>query len=105
MGLLDEILSKSNLTRAYDQVVRNHGSAGTDRMQVSELKRYLQMRWGEIRSEIELGNYQPQPVLEIEIPKRSGGKRLLGIPTVTDRKIKDRMVLKLIRKYLQAGIQ
>ncbi len=176
MGLLDEILSKSNLTRAYDQVVRNHGSAGTDRMQVSELKRYLQMRWGEIRSEIEHGNYQPQPVLGIEIPKRSGGKRLLGIPTVTDRmiqqainqvlspiwepefsnssfgfrpgrnaqqavkqaqthinegyqviidldlqsffdmvnqdylmsllnrKIKDRMVLKLIRKYLQAGI-
>ena len=87
MGILDEILSKSNLTRAYDQVVRNQGSAGSDRMQVSELKLHLQKHWGEIRSAIEQGVYQPKPVLGIEIPKRSGGKRMLGIPTVTDRMI------------------
>ena len=87
MELLDEIFSKSNLTRDYDQVVRNQGSAGSDRMQVSELKQHLQKHWSEIRSAIEQGVYQPKPVLGIEIPKRSGGKRMLGIPTVTDRMI------------------
>ena len=56
-------------------------------MQVSELKLHLQKHWGEIRSAIEQGVYQPKPVLGIEIPKRSGGKRMLGIPTVTDRMI------------------
>lgn len=87
MSLLDEILSRSNMTRAYEQVVRNQGGAGTDRMQVHELKTHLQKHWIELRSEIEQGTYRPKPVLGIEIPKRSGGKRLLGIPTVTDRMI------------------
>ena len=87
MALLNELLSRTNLTRAYNQVVRNQGSAGTDRMQVNELKTYLQKHWGEIRLEIEQGIYLPKPIRGIEIPKRSGGKRLLGIPTVLDRMI------------------
>ncbi len=83
--MIEEILSKQNMTYAYKQVVRNKGCAGIDKMKVSELKSYLQKHWERIKTEVKQGIYQPQQVLGIEIPKPNGGKRLLGIPTVLDR--------------------
>jgi RNA-directed DNA polymerase len=83
--MIEEILSKANLTKAYKQVLSNKGSAGVDKMKVSELKSYLNQHWTGIKTEVENGTYQPKSVLGIEIPKSSGGKRLLGIPTVLDR--------------------
>jgi len=47
----------------------------------------MRENWDRIKREITIGHYQPQAILGIEIPKTSGGKRLLGIPTVTDRLI------------------
>jgi group II intron reverse transcriptase/maturase len=47
----------------------------------------MQENWNKIKREITIGHYQPQAVLGVEIPKTSGGKRLLGIPTVIDRLI------------------
>lgn len=83
--MIEEILSKANLTKAYKQVVSNKGSAGVDRMKVCELKSYLNQHWQAIRTQVENGTYNPKAVLGIEIPKANGGKRLLGIPTVLDR--------------------
>jgi RNA-directed DNA polymerase len=83
--MIKEILSKANLTKAYKQVVSNKGSAGVDRMKVTELKSYLQEQWTSIKTKVENGAYLPKPVLGIEIPKPNGGNRLLGIPTVLDR--------------------
>jgi len=83
--MIKAILSKANLTKAYKQVVSNKGSAGVDKMKVSELKSYLQKHWNELKPKIENGTYSPQAVKGIEIPKPNGGKRLLGIPTVLDR--------------------
>jgi len=85
--MLEKILSKENMTRAYRQVVGNKGCAGADGMEVSELKPYLQKHWERIKVDILGDNYRPQPVLGIEIDKPKGGKRLLGIPTVLDRLI------------------
>lgn len=72
---------------AYDRVVSNKGCAGTDGMEVKDLKPYLKENWAHIKAAILDGSYRPQPVLGVEIDKPKGGKRLLGIPTVLDRLI------------------
>lgn len=83
--LLGEVLSKPNMTRAYERVVGNGGAEGIDKMSVSMLKAYLQESWTELKTAIETGNYEPQAVRRVTIPKPNGGERHLGIPTVFDR--------------------
>ena len=85
VSLLDRILSKSNLRMAYDRVVSNRGSSGVDGINVEELKAHLQQHWPQIEVALRKGTYFPQAVRGVEIPKSSGGTRLLGIPTTTDR--------------------
>ena len=70
-----------------EKVISNKGSAGIDGMPVSELKGFMRKYRKGLISAIRNGTYQPQAVKGIEIPKTSGGKRLLGIPTVVDRMI------------------
>jgi RNA-directed DNA polymerase len=84
---LEQVLSRENMWRAYERVVRNAGAAGSDGMTVDALKPYLQLRWEAIRKELLDGTYRPSPVLKVEIPKPDGGVRTLGIPTVVDRLI------------------
>jgi group II intron reverse transcriptase/maturase len=85
--MLERILSRENMFMAYQQVVGNKGCAGSDGMEVGELKTYLSIHWTEIKAAILSGDYRPQPIMGIEIEKPKGGKRLLGIPTVLDRLI------------------
>ena len=84
-GLLEHILSGSNLRQALRQVERNKGSAGVDRMPVKKLRQYLKEHSHELRDSILSGSYRPSPVLRVKIPKPGGGERFLGIPTVIDR--------------------
>jgi len=56
-------------------------------MTVDELPEYLKKEWPRIKEELLSETYEPKPVRVIEIPKPSGGKRMLGIPTVLDRLI------------------
>jgi len=65
--------------------VKNKGAGGVDGMSVKELKSYLDKNREELCNTIREGRYIPQPIRGKEIPKRNGKKRLLGIPTVTDR--------------------
>jgi len=81
------ILSRTNLTMAYKRVVGNKGAAGIDGMKVIDLKAHLQENWTLILDQLTKGTYQPQAVKGKEIPKASGGVRLLGIPRVLDRLI------------------
>jgi RNA-directed DNA polymerase len=70
------------------QVERNKGAAGVDNMTVAQLRAYLREHWLRIKEELLAGDYQPQPVRKVEIPKPgSKGMRMLGIPTVLDRLI------------------
>lgn len=87
MELLNRMLRKENLKAAYKSVVRNKGSAGVDGVETGQLKSYLQENWTKLKQELESGQYFPGAVLGVTIPKRNGGKRLLGIPTTFDRMI------------------
>ncbi len=86
-GLLEYILSPSNLNLAYKQVKSNKGSGGIDRMEVDDLLSYLQCHKDELISSIYGGKYHSNPVRRVEIPKSNGKKRNLGIPMVVDRLI------------------
>lgn len=85
--LMEEIISRSNMKKAYNRVVSNKGAAGVDRMTTGQLRGHLQINWPLIREALLNGTYVPQPVRKVEIPKPGGGTRMLGIPTVLDRLI------------------
>ena len=82
--LMEEGVRRENLQRALKRVRANKGSPGVDGMTVEELGGHLRERWPRIREELLRGDYQPQPVKEVLIPKPGGGTRQLGIPTVLD---------------------
>jgi RNA-directed DNA polymerase len=83
--MLEEILDIRNVTKALKQVTANKGAGGIDGMQTDELRDYLNAHWQTLRTSVLEGNYKPQAVKKVEIPKPQGGTRMLGIPTVIDR--------------------
>ena len=78
-------ISKQEVMAAWQSVKSNRGSAGIDGESIegfaSNLKGNLYKIWNRMSS----GTYFPPPVLGVAIPKKSGGERILGIPTVSDR--------------------
>ena len=131
--LMELVVEESNVRTAVRRVRQNKGSPGIDGMKVEELARHLEGNWQRLREELLAGTYQPQTVKRVEIPKPGGGIRQLGIPTVADRegrrwvadvdleqffdrvnhdilmsrlakRITDKRMLRLIRRYLEAGV-
>lgn len=82
---MERIVERDNLRKALRQVQRNKGAPGVDGMTVEDLVAHLNDHWPEIKAQLLEGTYRPQPVRRVEIPKATGGVRLLGIPTVLDR--------------------
>ena len=98
--LLELIIRRENLNKAYRQVKKNKGSAGIDRMQVDELLPYLRENGDELRQQLREGKYKPNPVRRVEIPKEEKGKvRKLGIPTVVDRMVQQAIAQELMPLY------
>lgn len=93
--LMEAILDRNNLNRAYQRVKRNRGAAGIDGMTVEEALPWLKEHKGELLQNIREGSYMPSPVRRKEIPKPDGGVRKLGIPTVVDRVIQQAIAQKL----------
>lgn len=87
LQLMEQVVVRENMLRAYKQVMANKGAAGVDNMTVEQLMPYLQKHWARIKQELLSGKYQPQAIRAVEIPKPNGGMRQLGIPTVVDRLI------------------
>jgi RNA-directed DNA polymerase len=95
---MEAIVERGNLRKALAQVKRNKGAPGIDGMSVADLGSHLKDHWLTIRAQLLGGSYKPQPVRRVEIPKASGGKRPLGIPTVLDRFIQQ-AVLQVLQAY------
>ncbi len=99
-NLLDLILRKENLNKAYKQVKANKGSGGIDGMQVDELLPYLRENQETLIQKIRDGRYKPNPVRRVEIPKETKGEfRKLGVPTVVDRVIQQAITQELTPIY------
>ena len=90
--LIEEVCDRGNLVRAWKRVRSNKGSPGVDGMTIEDAKAYLREHWPNIRSQLLLGTYQPQPVKRVEIPKPDGGVRKLGVPCVVDRLIQQALL-------------
>lgn len=82
---IEAIVERDNLNRAYKKVKANGGAAGVDRMKTDDLREHLLKEWPEIEKKLKEGIYQPKAVRRVDIPKATGGTRMLGIPTVVDR--------------------
>jgi RNA-directed DNA polymerase len=87
-------IPKALVVKAYELVKANKGAAGIDRQSLSDfdkdLKDNLYLIWNRLSS----GSYFPPAVRAVPIPKKQGGERILGIPTVSDRIAQ--MVVKLV---------
>ena len=86
-SVMEAVVERENMARAYRRVVNNRGSAGVDKMPVDDLLAHLKTNWSRMKEELLQDKYRPKAVRVVEIEKPSGGMRTLGIPTVTDRLI------------------
>ena len=87
-------IPKQSALDAWRRVTANHGAAGVDGQSIAmfeaDLKNNLYKIWNRMSS----GSYFPPPVKAVEIPKKAGGSRILGVPTVADRVVQ--MVVKQV---------
>ncbi len=85
-NLMEQILHRDNLNKAYKKVKSNKGAGGVDGMSVDELLGFLRDNQEQLTQQIKDGKYKPNPVRRVEIPKETKGEfRKLGVPTVVDR--------------------
>jgi len=82
--------------KAYENVRANKGSGGVDAMTWEELDSNLMPNLYKLWNRLSSGSYFPMPVKEVEIKKRDGGIRKLGIPTLLDR-----IAQQVVRSYLE----
>ena len=97
--LLERILDRDNLNRAYKRVKANKGAPGVDGMTVEEALPWLKGHGRELTDSIRSGKFKPDPVRRKEIPKPDGGVRKLGIPSVKDRVIQQAIAQMLTPIY------
>jgi group II intron reverse transcriptase/maturase len=71
--------------RAFELVKANAGAAGIDKQSLSDFERNLADNLYKLWNRLSSGSYFPPPVKAVAIPKKTGGERILGIPTVSDR--------------------
>jgi len=93
-------ISKRIVWEAYKRVKANKGAAGVDEISITgfekDMKNNLYKLWNRMSS----GSYFPPPVRSVEIPKSSGGQRVLGIPTVADR-----IAQTVVKMYLEPKLE
>ncbi|EDH5633237.1 reverse transcriptase [Salmonella enterica subsp. enterica serovar Claibornei] len=78
-------VSKLHVVEAYRRVRANAGAAGVDNQTLKDFEQDLKGNLYKIWNRLSSGSWMPPPVRAVEIPKKDGSKRLLGIPTVSDR--------------------
>ncbi|RMP65161.1 hypothetical protein ALQ18_00655 [Pseudomonas marginalis pv. marginalis] len=86
------LYTPANLKLAYKRVVSNKGAPGADSMTVDQLVGYVKQHWPILKARLLAGEYHPQGVRAVEIPKPKGGIRQLDIPSVMDRLIQQALL-------------
>ena len=84
-SLIDKIWAEPNLGEAFQEVKRNKGAAGVDRVTVKAFESQLEDNVRALHHALRTKTYRPKPVKRVYIPKADGTQRPLGIPTVGDR--------------------
>lgn len=93
-------ISKWDVHAAYEKVKANRGGAGIDGVTIEVFEKDLKNNLYKIWNRLSSGTYFPPPVKAVSIPKKSGGARILGIPTVGDR-IAQRVVKERLEQILE----
>lgn len=93
-------ISKIVVLEAFKKVKQNKGSAGIDEVDIEEFQKDLKANLYKIWNRMSSGSYFPPPVKAVEIPKKSGGTRRLGIPTISDR-----IAQMVVKMYLEPNIE
>ena len=78
-------ISKQTVKIAFDRVKENKGTYGIDEQSIADFELNLKDNLYKIWNRMSSGTYFPKPVKAVAIPKKNGGSRILGIPTVEDR--------------------
>ena len=95
-GHTDGVGARTGQPPLCDQlVVSNKGTLGADGMTVTELAGYVKQYWPSLKARLLAGEYHPQGVRTVNIPKPNGGSRQLGIPNVIDRFIQQALLQQL----------
>lgn len=98
-NLLERIVQRDNMNNAMKRVIKNKGSHGIDGMKIEDLRPYLMEHGRALVQQILAGEYEPQPVRKVDIPKPDGGTRGLGIPVLVDRVIQQAIAQVLSEIY------
>lgn len=93
-------ITKRMVWESYKRVKSKKGSGGVDGMSLSNYSEDLSSNLYKLWNRLTSGSYYPQAVLEVEIPKKDGSKRKLGIPT-----IEDRIAQQVIKDYLEHRLE
>ena len=94
-------ITKKQVYEAYKAVKSNQGSAGVDKETIEQFEADLKGNLDKLWNRMSSGSYFPPPVRAVSIPKKSGGERILGVPTVADR-VAQTVVKQLIEPDLDA---
>ncbi|RWB15395.1 MAG: group II intron reverse transcriptase/maturase, partial [Mesorhizobium sp.] len=78
-------IEKRQVYEAYKAVKANQGAAGVDGQTLEMFEKDLAGNLYKVWNRMSSGTYFPPPVRAVSIPKKSGGERVLGVPTVSDR--------------------
>lgn len=94
MSTKSYVISKHLVWDAYNRVKANKGAAGVDKESLDTFEQNLKGNLYKIWNRMSSGSYMPPPVKQVNIPKKDGGIRSLGVPTVADRVAQ--MVVKIL---------
>ncbi len=93
-------ISKKSVMAAWERVKANKGAFGVDEESIEDFESNLKDNLYKLWNRLSSGSYFPPPVRAVEIPKSDGQKRLLGIPTVSDR-----VAQTVVKSYLEPIVE
>src|SRR5438132_13760528 len=79
------VISKRLVWEAWRRVKANRGAEGVDEESIQAFEANLEGNLYKLWNRMSSGSYMPPPVRAVQIPKKTGGSRMLGVPTVADR--------------------